>query len=51
MNFQDLIELYKLKKRKYGEQAFKYISELLKEAKELHKRDLEKSPTPNKDHK
>ena len=50
MKFQDLIELYEKKKTMYGTEAFRHISELLKEAKERHKRDWQKSPTPNKDH-
>ena len=50
MKFQDLIKLYENKKTKYGTEVFRHISELLKEAKELHKRDWQKSPTPNKDH-
>lgn len=50
MEFQDLIRLYEQKKKQYGEEAFKYISQILKEAKELHKRDWLKNPTPNKDH-
>jgi type II restriction enzyme len=50
MKFQDLIKLYEEYKENYGEKAFKYISKLLKEAKELHKRDWERNPTPNRDH-
>jgi type II restriction enzyme len=50
MKFQDLQKLYQKKKGQYGSNAFKYISELLKEAKELHKKDWLKAPTPNKDH-
>ena len=50
MKFQDLIKLYEKKKAQYKENTFKHISELLKEAKELHKRDWQKFPTPNKDH-
>ena len=50
MKFQDLIKLYEKKKRQYKADAFRHISELLKEAKELHKKDWQKSPTPNKDH-
>jgi type II restriction enzyme len=50
MKFQDLIQLYERKKKQYGKEAFKYISQILQEAKELHKRDWLKSPTPNKDH-
>ncbi len=50
MKFQDLIKLYEKKKEQYKTDAFKHISELLREAKELHKKDWQKSPTPNKDH-
>ncbi|MCD6115197.1 DNA modification methylase [bacterium] len=50
MKFQDLIQLYERKKKQYGKEAFKYISQILQEAKELHKKDWLKSPTPNKDH-
>jgi len=48
MKFEDLIRLYEEKKKRYGEETYKHISELLKEAKELHKRDWLKKPTPNK---
>lgn len=50
MEFQDLIRLYEKKKAQYGANAFRYISQLLIEAKRLHKKDWLKSPTPNKDH-
>jgi len=50
MKFQDLIKLYEKKKKQYKDDAFKHISELLREVKELHKKDWQKSPTPNKDH-
>ncbi|MCX7784834.1 MAG: hypothetical protein N2201_01185 [candidate division WOR-3 bacterium] len=50
MNFSDLIALYEKKKEKFGGETYKYISELLQEAKELHKRDWLKNPTKNKDH-
>ncbi len=50
MKFQDLIKLYEKKKEQYGSKVFKYISEILQEAKELHKKDWLKNPTPNKDH-
>jgi len=50
MKFQDLVKLYNKKKLKYKNEAFKHISKLLEEAKELHKKDWLKSPTPNKDH-
>ena len=50
MNFQDLIQLYERKKKQYGKEAFKYISQILQEAKKLHKKDWLKNPTPDKDH-
>jgi type II restriction enzyme len=50
MKFQDLIKLYEEKKKQYKAESFRHISELLREAKELHKKDWQKSPTPNKDH-
>lgn len=50
MNFQDLLKLYEEKKKIYGIDAYKHISELLKEAKEIHKTDWLKNPTPNHDH-
>ena len=50
MKFEDLLNLYKEKKEQYGIEVFKHISELLKEAKELHKKDWQKSTTPKKDH-
>jgi len=50
MKFQDLIQLYERKKKQYGKEAFKYISQILQEAKKLHKKDWLKNPTPNKDH-
>ena len=50
MKFEDLVRLYKEKKKIYGVEAYKHISALLKEAKDLHKKDWLKKPTPNKDH-
>lgn len=50
MKFQDLIKLYEKRKKQYGSNAFRYISELLREAKEIHKKDWLKAPTPDKDH-
>jgi type II restriction enzyme len=50
LKFEDLITLYETNKSKYGTSAYKHISELLEEAKELHKKDWLKKPTPNKDH-
>lgn len=50
MTFKELSLLYQDKKKSYGLETYKHISELLKEAKEIHKRDWLKKPTPNKDH-
>lgn len=50
MKFQDLVDLYQQEKIKYGEETFKHISEILTKAKELHKKDWIKLPTPDKDH-
>ena len=50
MNFKDLKRLYLKKKEQLGYEAYKHISELLKEAKELHKQDWLKDPTPRGDH-
>jgi type II restriction enzyme len=50
MNFEDLKRLYLKKKEQLGHEAYKHISELLKEAKVLHKQDWLKDPTPSGDH-
>jgi len=50
MKFEDLVKLYEEKKKKYGVDTYKHISELLKEAKILHKKDWEKHPTEKNDH-
>ncbi len=50
MKFEDLKALYLKRKEQLGSETYKCISELLKEAKEIHKRDWLKRPTPNKDH-
>jgi type II restriction enzyme len=50
MKIQNLIELYEKKKKIYGNETYKHISELLKEAKQLHYQDWLKKPTENKDH-
>lgn len=50
MKFKDLVALYEEKKRTYGVDAYKHVSELLDEAKELHRKDWMLKPTPNKDH-
>lgn len=48
MKFSDLVVLYENKKRQYGSEAFKHISELLEEAKVIHKKDFLRSETAEK---
>jgi len=50
MDFQDFLKLYEKKKLQYGDKTYKHISELLTEAKELHKKGWGKSPTPKGDY-
>ncbi len=40
MNLTDLIKLYEEMRVRYGNTAYKYISKLLKDAKEIHKKDF-----------
>jgi len=50
MIFADLVKLYEARKDKFGAEAHRYISDLLREAKELHRGDFLKHPTPQGDH-
>jgi len=50
MTIKDIIKLYEKEKKRYSDDAFKHISELLSEVKKLHKKDWLKSPTPSGDH-
>ena len=50
MTIEDLIKLYNAKKKEFGTEAYKHISELLREAKEIHKKDWLWFPTPTGDH-
>jgi type II restriction enzyme len=50
MNIKDLMQLYEEKKKIYGATAYKHISELFQEAKELHHKDWLRSPTKSGDH-
>ena len=50
MDFEDLKNLYLKKREQIGADTYRHISELLKEAKELHKQDWLKHPTPSRDH-
>ena len=40
MTIKDLIKIYETKKSKYGSQAYRHISNVLKEAKEQHEKDF-----------
>lgn len=48
MTFKDLLKLYNEKKERYGVETYKYISELLKEAKVIHKEYFLRSATAMK---
>lgn len=50
MKFQDLIRLYEEKKQRYGDDAVRHVSEILEEAKQLHKEHWLRSPTAGRDH-
>ncbi|HIE30604.1 TPA: DNA modification methylase [Candidatus Poribacteria bacterium] len=45
MTIDDLIELYETKKKQYKNNAYRYISELLSEAKAKHREDFVRSDT------
>ena len=40
MTINDLIKIYEVKKKKYGPEAYRHISNVLKEAKGRHKKDF-----------
>ena len=48
MKSQDLIKLYEEKKKQFGIESYKHISNLLKQAKEIHRKDFLKSKTAKK---
>jgi len=50
MKFEDLKKLYLQKKKQFGADTYKHISQLLKEAKVFHKKDWLKNPTKGGDH-
>ena len=50
MEFQDLVKLYEAKRKAFGSETYRHISELLSEAKEIHYSDWIKHPTPSRDH-
>jgi type II restriction enzyme len=50
MKANDLMDLYEEKRKIYGTNVYKHISELFEEAKQLHHKDWLKHPTAMKDH-
>jgi len=50
MIFEDFKKLYLQKKKQFGANTYKHISQLLKEAKVFHKKDWLKNPTKEGDH-
>ena len=50
MKFEDLKKLYLQKEEQYGVDTYKYVSQILREAKVFHKKDWLKNPTPKRDH-
>ncbi|PIZ15358.1 DNA modification methylase [Candidatus Desantisbacteria bacterium CG_4_10_14_0_8_um_filter_39_17] len=50
MTFKDMVVLYEKKKDKFGTEAYKHVSKVLDEAKELHRKDWLKNPTPQRDY-
>ncbi len=50
MTFEDLKKLYLKKKALVGQEAYKFISQILRKAKTIHKRDWKKRPTTGGDH-
>jgi len=50
MKIEDLIELYEAKRAIYGDQVYKRISEIFREAKQRHYEQWLKKPTSKKDH-
>jgi type II restriction enzyme len=45
----DPIKMYEARKRKFGPDSYKHVSELLAEAKELHRKDFVENPSPQGD--
>ncbi len=48
MKFKDLLEMYEDKKKKFGVEAYKYISDIFKEAREKYKQEYLLSPKAQK---
>jgi len=41
MTFDDIVKIYEKKKKEFGKDAFKHISEVFREAKEQHEKDFD----------
>jgi type II restriction enzyme len=50
MDIKDLIKLYEEKRKAFGTETYKHISDLLSDAKNIHHRDWLEKPTPTGDH-
>ena len=50
MNIKNLIELYEEKRKIYGGEAYKYISEVFESAEPIHLEDWSRNPTKNGEH-
>jgi type II restriction enzyme len=50
MKMKDLIRLFEEKRKIHGTDVYKHVSELFREAKQLHYQDWLKDPTKDKDH-
>ncbi len=50
MDFEDLKTLYVESQQQWGREAYKHVSELLRQAKEIHRQDWLQHPTPGGDH-
>ncbi|MFH1016036.1 MAG: hypothetical protein V1771_03450 [Chloroflexota bacterium] len=44
MKLEDLIEMYKAKERRFGEEAYLHVSEIFEEAREQYKEEYLASP-------
>jgi type II restriction enzyme len=50
LNIKNLIDLYEEKRKVYGSEAYKYISEIFGSAKAIHLEDWSRNPTEQREH-
>ncbi len=50
MQFKNLADIYERYRKQFGVKAYQHISEVFREAKELHRKDFLKNPTKGNDH-